>query len=1003
VFFAALELMPDERAEYLGRVCAGDAALRLEVEALLAAHVASGGSASLAGDAEPAEIADGLPPGTRVGAYRLEERVGRGGMGDVYRAERVDEHYRQEVAVKLVRAGGGAAEVDRRFRLERQILANLQHPNIAALLDGGVTADGQPFLVMQYVRGASITAYADARGLGAVARLDLFRTVCDAVQYAHANLVVHRDLKPSNILVTEEGQVRLLDFGIAKLLDARDDDGALALTGDLLLLTPEHAAPEQLQKRPITTATDVYALGVLLYELLTGERPFRGRSALELVRAVCEDEPTRPSAVIAARARAGSEHADDGSAFAARTSSTARAGARVLGKTLHGDLDAIVLKALRKEPDRRYTSAGQFGEDVTRFLEGRPVLARPDTLGYRCRRFAGRNRAAVALASVAAVSLFAGLLGTTTQARRARSEAVQAAAERDRASHVSRLLVDMFRLSDPGATRGRTVTAREVLDVGAARIVTELADQPEAQADLRVELAQIYHNLGLFDEASAHLEQAIVLRQSAFGESDGRVADALTRLAFVRTEQTRADDAVALARAAATIQRARGGDAARIELADALIALGGALRIDASHAEASSAYAEALTLLEQHADEGDARVARAFFGWADAAHNQGQFELADSLLQQTIARYARLGGPPHPEAAASLNNLGMLRMFRRRAADAEPLLREALAMRREIYGPVHPAVAETMGGLAQALTLLGRFREAEPVGADAVAVADSALGRTHASAAVARQALALILVSLDEGDRALDLLHEARRVYVDQFGADHARVVGSDIMIAQAHAAAGRFEQARASFEHALRSSEAALGPENAYQAHILMEIARLDFDAGRLNDAEASARASIALATKRLRPDHRFALWATSVLAQVEMARGALPAADSLLRGVIATQRQTLGDDHPETARTLVLLADAERRRGRIGDAEASVRAAIAVLQSHDVEGPVLYDARSVLGATLAAHGVTAEAVALLRGAARDLARARSARPAQVAAAAERLRLATGVRRTGG
>ncbi|MGH7574939.1 MAG: serine/threonine-protein kinase, partial [Longimicrobiales bacterium] len=386
VFFGALETPAEERRAYLDRVCADDAELRAEVEAVLAAHAVAGGpdpvwlAAVTMGAAS--ESADALI-GTRIGAHRLDERIGHGGMGVVYRAHRVDEQYQREVAIKLVRSGLDADEMTRRFRVERQILANLQHPNIATLLEGGITEDGQPYLVMPYVRGVPITTYAETHALTVRDRLRLFRTVCNAVQYAHANLVVHRDLKPSNILVTDDGDVRLLDFGIAKLLAPETAGVTAVLTTDAFLLTPEHAAPEQLQRRPVTTATDVYALGVLLYELLTGVRPFRSASQVDLYRAICEHDPTRPSAI---------------------------------SPQLPGDLDPIVLMALRKDPTRRYASAGQLAEDVTRFLEGRPVLARPDSIRYRARRFIGRNRTAVSLAGAAALSLVAGLIGTASQA-----------------------------------------------------------------------------------------------------------------------------------------------------------------------------------------------------------------------------------------------------------------------------------------------------------------------------------------------------------------------------------------------------------------------------------------------------------------------------------------------------------------------------------------------------------------------------------------------------------
>ncbi|HEX7091973.1 MAG TPA: tetratricopeptide repeat protein [Longimicrobiales bacterium] len=1000
IFFGALELAPEEREAYLDRECAGDAKLRAEVAAMLEAHRVAGGPDRWTPDDAPEEPAPRLPDraGSRIGAYRLEELVGRGGMGEVYRAERVDGQYREEVAIKLVLGTAGGEEMVRRFRVERQILANLRHPNIATLLEGGVTGDGQPYLVMEYVRGLPITEYADAKRLSLEARLRLFRTVCDAVQYAHANLVVHRDLKPSNILVTDDGRVRLLDFGIAKLLDPGNAGLAAEITGDTLLFTPDHAAPEQLQRRPITTATDVYALGVLLYELLTGARPFHGTTPLELYEAICYREPTRPSVLVGSGVREAASGGPDGApATAAAGARPAPRRARALSRRLRGDLDHIVLMALRKEPERRYASAGQLAEDVTRFLEGRPVLARPDTLGYRARRFIGRNRVAVGLAGLALASLVTGLVGTAWQARRARAEAARADADRDRAERVSDLLVDMFRIADPHATRGQTVTAREVLAAGTARIAQDFADQPEQQADLLTEIGRIYENLGLFDDANAQYERALELRRAAYGPDDPRVAESVTRLAWLRIQQGRPADAEGLARQAAAVLRAHGtARAPHSALADALLTLGDALRLTATPAaadEAAGVFTEALALLERHAAPDDPRIARAMYGLAGTAHGRGEFDLADSLLVETIARYARLGGPPHPNHAAALNDLGFLRTFRRRAAEAEPLFRQAIELRRRIYGPVHPAIAQSLTGLAQALSILERFTDAVAVGEEAVVTADSVWGRDHLSAAEARLALGPALLNAGQGERAVQVLEEARTTLAARLGPDQPQVLGTRIMIAQAYASAGRFDRARTEFARVFDAVGAALGPDHPYRAHILIELARLDLDAGRVDQAEAKARASLDLTGHVLRPDHRFALWATVVLAQVHAERGRLEAADSLLRSVLETQRATIGADRPETARTLVALADVLTRLGRPEEAEAHARAASAAFTAHDVSGPTLAEARSVLGAALAAQGRRLEAEPLLRQAVDSMAASRGARPAQRRAAEARLR----------
>lgn len=463
VFFDALELAGEQRKAFLDAQCGGDAEFRAEVEAVLAAHDSAGGVKTpdqLLSSYDPIPPQPDIAVGTRIGAFRIEALIGRGGMGEVYRASRADEAYAQDVAIKLIRAGRTSAESVRRFRVERQILARLEHPNIATLLDGGVTTSGYPYLVMQFVDGEPITRYADAQRLSLNERLRLFLRVAKAVQYAHSNLIVHRDLKPSNILVGDDGQPRLLDFGIAKLLDPTQDTST---TGDVLLLTPEHAAPEQFRGKAITTATDVYALGVLLYELLTGVRPFQFIPAAELAVAVCEREPRAPS-VAAKDARA---------------------------RTITPDLDQIVLMALRKEPERRYASAGQFAEDVERYLDGQPVLAQPATLGYRVSKFVARNRIAVGAGAVVATALVvATVVSITASTRRAQALRV-ANAERAKATRLTDFMLGIFTASNPSEAVGRTITARDLLDRAALTVGRDLAADTAVKSDLMLAIGRV--------------------------------------------------------------------------------------------------------------------------------------------------------------------------------------------------------------------------------------------------------------------------------------------------------------------------------------------------------------------------------------------------------------------------------------------------------------------------------------------------------------------------------
>ena len=429
IFDGALERSEVDRAAYLRVVCARDDDMRREVESLLASHDSAGDfldkpAANLAASGQTlissAIDIQEYPPGHRVGAYELQKCIGRGGMGSVWLATRSDNEFKKRVAIKLVKRGMDTQEILRRFRLERQVLAGLTHPNIAALIDGGSTPDGLPYLVMEYVNGIRIDRYCEQHKSTITERLKLFRDVCAAVQYAHGNLVVHRDLKAGNILVTADGTPKLLDFGIAKLIRTEFDTLAAAETRpELRPMTLDYASPEQVRGEPITTATDVYSLGVLLYKLLTGKSPYglARRSDSALRKAICEQEPLKPSAVVLTDEKAVIPEATQKIDVAQEeTRDKAR---RRLKKKLAGDLDMIVLMALRKEPLRRYASVEQFSGDIRRYLEGRPVIARSDTFGYRAARFLRRNVVAVAAATVAVLTLFGTAIFELRSAERA--------------------------------------------------------------------------------------------------------------------------------------------------------------------------------------------------------------------------------------------------------------------------------------------------------------------------------------------------------------------------------------------------------------------------------------------------------------------------------------------------------------------------------------------------------------------------------------------------------
>jgi tetratricopeptide (TPR) repeat protein/tRNA A-37 threonylcarbamoyl transferase component Bud32 len=784
IFFRAVELPPEDRGAFLDQACADDPTLRAEVDAVLAAHRAAGGTDQLDRLISPAPLPEplGAPVGTMLGPYLIEELVGRGGMGDVYRASRMDGQYRRQVAIKLVRPTRVSADLLRRFRLERQILARLEHPNIATLLDGGLTASGQPYLVMPYVDGLPITRYADQHRLGLVERLRLFKIVCAAVQFAHANLIVHRDLKPSNILVTGDGQPLLLDFGIAKLLDPSDFDLTVPTTGDLLMLTPEHAAPEQFLGGPVTTATDVYALGTLLYELLTGVRPFHSVAPLDLPRAVRELEPTRPSAVLAASSQ-----------------EAARA------RELRGDLDHMVLMALRKDPARRYASAGQFAEDVNRYLSGRPVIARADTLGYRARKFVIRNRFGVAGVAAAALLLMGAAVVTAWQSRLRAVALVQAEAQRTRSTRLAEFLVGVFDSNDPNETRGRTITARELLDRAAERLRGELAEEPLLRADLEFAVGRAYSTLGLATTSAEVFERVLAERRAELAPNDPDVAEAVEWLGRARAYQGRLPEAASLGREALALKEQSLGPSdpklvatltliARVgnildprdtsgttlpllqraltilraqpepnqrELANVLRTLGG---LSATRGEGDKALGydrEAITAARKVLDPSHPFLYNLYEDLATAFRVSGQVDSAIAIHRWLLGERERVFGPEHPDVAFSLHNLATNLSLMHRYAEAIPLYQRAIAIREKVGGANHYLVGHSLAGLGGAMAGAGDLAGAERVLVRAVDILTKALGAGNLHTRNALVTLASTRVANGKIDGALAALEAA--------------------------------------------------------------------------------------------------------------------------------------------------------------------------------------------------------------------------------------------------
>ena len=707
-FEQVIESDTGDRAERLAHACGDDLELRSSVESLLASDATNADPLLLAiGEAAESlleEHRDRLI-GTRIGSYRVVSILGHGGMSTVYRGERDDSQYQQTVAIKVLLHAALHPRLRSRLHSERHILATLDHPSIARLIDSGELDDGTPYLVMEHVDGESIDMYCDSRTLFVRERLELFVQVCAAVQYAHRNLVVHRDIKASNIFVTGEGAPKLLDFGIAKLLAPESLSHTLPVTRlQERILTPENAAPEQVLGRSITTATDIYALGVLLYSILTGRSPYRllSYSQLQLERAICMDDPVRPSQMVVAKL-SGETDADRSRISDRRGLSPQRLRAR-----LSGDLDAIVAMAMRKEPERRYPSVEALADDLNRHLLGQPVRARQGDWRYNSAKFLRRHLLAVA--GVAAVILGLTLYAGTMVWENHRIELARdaTAQERDRAQQVSAFLVDVFSQADPFNAQGKEPTAKDLLDRGAAKITGNVSLQPEVRAQLLESIGLAYRRQNLSERAIPLFEQAVAIRREERPLDNGHIAVALANLARALTDaghlisaEAYLDQAVALSE---TDRKAR-----PLETADILVQFGHfALDAKSDPARASELFGKALAIYRTAIGDQNLQVATTLNGLAAAALWTSDYALAEHYQREALSIFQATVSRNHPDNAVALATLGSILTQRGKYAEAEQVLNEALEIERNVFGADSPRIAAHRSRFGHSVRARGR-------------------------------------------------------------------------------------------------------------------------------------------------------------------------------------------------------------------------------------------------------------------------------------------------------
>lgn len=813
LFNQAADMSLAERNVFLNTACGGDATLRKELDDLLAADAGppsdgqSGIRASLLTQAVSMAIDKTTRDrrseliGTVVGSYRLTAVLGHGGAGTVYLGERADRQYSAQVAVKIVEKALIHEEVAKRFQAERQILANLNHPHIARLLDAGETHTGQPFLVMEYVHGEPIDKYCDSRSLSIHQRLQLFIKVCAAVQYAHQNLIVHRDLKPGNILVTPDGTPKLLDFGIAKLMDASAKTAAeLTMTRiNDRVLTPEYASPEQILGQNVTTTSDVYALGIVLYELLTGTRPYQVNavSQLELERSICIMDPARPSVMIDKLAGdQGSVNPLDPKAIAtARGVSPKR-----LRQELIGDLDAIVMRALRKEPERRYTSVEQLVEDIKRQLEQQPVLARQGNWLYYSKRFVRRHAVGVGMSAAGVTALLAFSIVVFVQKQSIAEQRDLAKQESARAESVSNFMLEVFTAADPFETQGKEVTAKQLLENAGRRIASDLNQQPEVRARLLEAIGRAYQRQGQYDTAVKYLDDSLQLQRKLPPTAQNDLPNALSYLGTALRDRGDYQAAEGAFKEAMKILENSGqqhspkycqllSDMGRLKLYGSdpasagsylrqslrlarqvygnahpetgaiLLSLSHVLLWENKNEQAIESAREAIAIYHSTLPENHPDRVMADFSLGELLFKQGQVDEASKMVTHALVIQKLVYGPDNVTLAGTLDTLGMIQQSRKQWDAAEASAKEALAIVQRALGPLNINVAYYHSALADLYIKRKKYRDAEPSARTALNILQSTAATSdNQYLASAEYLLAEVLVATQRNKEAEPLL-----------------------------------------------------------------------------------------------------------------------------------------------------------------------------------------------------------------------------------------------------
>ncbi len=733
--------------------------------------------------------------GMRIGDFKVAGEIGRGGMSIVYKAERVDGFFDQTVAMKILKRGMDTDQIVRRFLAERQILAGLQHPHIAQLLDGGATPDGRPYLVMEYVEGEMITKYCRQKNSTLQERLALFKQVGNAVEFAHRNLIVHRDLKANNILVTPSGNVKLLDFGIAKVLSQEEGEQNMTRIGGRVM-TPEYAAPEQIFGEAITTATDVYALGVLLYELLYEQLPlsFETRTLQGITAAMRAHEPVAPSPTL-------------DSESSARLAASMQSSPAALKQALSGDLDLILLKAMHKDPERRYRSVPELLDEIDRYQQGLPIIARPDSFTYRAKKFYRRNRIGVLTGSFAMVLLLGSFVATIWQARVAAAERDIAQREATRSVRVSEFLVDVFESIDPDVSLGDTLTAYEILERGAGRVEVELQEEPALQANMMALIGRMYHRLGAYEDAERWLQRAYTQQQRLETPEDLDMLDVQYNLASLMHDQGNYEQAESTLALLLTSAGNKPLPAYETRYFAGQDLMGAVMTSNGQYEEAQTFYKELLATqgLRDKADQMD--VASMYINMAQVSGYLSAFDDAERYFEQALAIYRENPDRRSTDVARVMKEMSISLRSRGQAEAAAQAMKEALGIWEDLVGKRHPQYIDALAIYGIILADLGQHEASDATLQEALAIQEEHIGAKHPAMIQLLGNLGYNFALLEDNIRALDYFERTNALREELLGPDHPTLAIGLSSMGVAHRGLGNFEEAerlhRASMEGA--------------------------------------------------------------------------------------------------------------------------------------------------------------------------------------------------------